>query len=76
MLQCVAVCCSVLQCVASVLQCVALCCTPLPEKEVSFFKSKAVVAKHLFAFSVFARGNSIGARTDNSIDTELGKLLG
>jgi len=31
---------------------------------------------HLFALSVFARDNSFGAKTDNSIDTGLGKLLG
>ena len=30
MVQCVAVCCSVLQCVGSVLQCVAVCCNVLP----------------------------------------------
>ena len=34
------------------------------------------LGKPSFALLVFARGNSIGARTDNSIDTELGKLLG
>jgi len=32
--------------------------------------------KPSFALSVFARGNSFGARTDNSIDNGLGKLLG
>jgi len=31
---------------------------------------------HLFALPVFARGNSFGVKTDNSIDTGLGKLLG
>jgi len=32
--------------------------------------------KPSFALSIFARGNSDGARTDNSIDYGLGKLLG
>ena len=78
---CVAVCCSVLQCVAVCCSALQVCCSVLhcvapPSLRRKCLFSKAVVAKHLFAFSVFARGNSIGVGTDNSIDTELGKLLG